>query len=374
MRVLAYIHIRRALGQTTGVARHAIRMVRGLIDRHGLDVHLLGARGELALQRRTQPHWALADVPAHGHRLSRAMMERWWFLASRPPSDSYWPSADWLYLPNEAYVPARRARVAATVHDLDALEPNLPWSDHPTVIRIRRAWRAKIGRMVDRADVVLAVSQFTRGRIVELLNIPPDRIVVVGNGVDERFFTADATGPSSGLGNPPYLLHVGALNDKKGAPAVIALAKRLAARRSPIEIHISGHIEEQYTGTVAALSNIRPLGFVPDDRIPSLMQQSVALILLSRYEGFGMPPLEAMAAGAPAIVSHHAARPEIAGGAGIVVNPDEPDDAADAAERLLTDSQWRNPVIARGREHARRFTWDACVDRLVAALRNPPDR
>lgn len=370
MRILAYIHVRRALGETTGVARHAIRMIRGLVDRHGATVELLGARDELAVQRRQHPDWALADLPAHGHRLPRAVMERWWFAAGFPAADSYWPGCQWVYVPNEAYVPVRRARLAATVHDLDCLEPDLPWYHEPPVARARRSWSAKLPRMLSRSDVVLAVSQFTRTRVIELLGVDPDRVAVVGNGVDTRFFLDDHTADAPSPEQPPYLLQVGAMIDKKGAPAVLALARRLLDRRSPIQVWISGRIEAKHVPAVAALSNVRALGFVPDDRLPLLMRRSVALILLSRYEGFGMPPLEAMAAGAPAMVSHHASLPEVAGEAGIVVDPDDPDQAADAAERLLTDASWRRAVIARGREHATRFTWDACVDRLQAALRD----
>lgn len=368
MRILAYIHVRRALGETTGVARHAIRMTRGLIDRHGAHVELLGAREELALQRQNYLDWPLANVTAHGHRLSRAMMERWWFAAGFPAADSYWPACDWVYVPNEAYVPVRRARLATTVHDVDFLEPDLPWSSEPVIVKARRAWQLKLGKMLGRSDVILAVSEFTRRRLADLLKIDPGRVAVVGNGVDERFFLAPDPVAEPATSGAPFLLQVGALIDKKGAPAVIGLARRLLERKSPIQIWLSGKIEEKHRPAIAALPNVRPLGFVEDARLPSLMRQSVALILLSRYEGFGMPPLEAMAAGAPAIVSHHASLPEVAGAAGVVVDPDDPDQAASAAERLLGDAAWRAQVIARGREHARQFTWDACVDRLMIAL------
>lgn len=371
MNILTYIHIRRATGQTTGVARHAIRMIRGLVDRHHHDVHLLGSREEHREQLANHPNWALADRPMHTSRFSRAILERVWYAAGRPRADRYWPAAQWVYVPNEAYVPVGRAKVAFTVHDLDYLEPDLPWSGEPGVIKARRAWYAKLRPMMRRADVVLAVSEFTRRRIVELLGVNERKIVVVGNGVDERFFRAAEQEHLSAAANAPdvpYLLHIGALMDKKGAGYVIALAKLLHERRSPVQVWISGRIDEKYSPAVAAAPNIRALGFVPDEQIIPMMQKSLALILLSRYEGFGMPPLEAMAVGVPAVVSHFASLPEVVGNAGVIVDPTDPASGVDAVDRLLRDPGHRSDLIARGRVRARSFTWDACVDRLHTAL------
>lgn len=372
MNVLTYLHIRRTLGQTTGVARHAIQMIRGLVDRHAFNVHLLGARSELLEQRERFPGWALADRPAHPFRASRALMERWWYVARTPPAERYWPEAQWVYVPNEAYVPVRRAKLAFTIHDLDYVEPDLPWSHLPEVRRARRAWLAKLRPMCRRADVVLAVSAFTRQRIVELLGVAPEKVAVVGNGVDDRFF-ALADLPAAPT-DRPYLLQVGAMIDKKGARAVLALARELAARKSPVEIRISGKIEEKFQSAVAALPNIRPLGYVPDDALTGALRGAVALILLSRYEGFGMPPLEAMAAGVPAVVSHHASLPEVVGDAAAVVDPEAPESVAEAVDRLLGDPAHRAAMIARGRARAEGFRWSACVDRLAGVLRGEPGR
>jgi glycosyltransferase involved in cell wall biosynthesis len=366
MNVLTYLHIRRTLGQTTGVARHAIRMVRGLVDRHGFDVHLLGSRPEHDEQRARQPDWALADRPMHTFGASRSLMEKWWYVARFPAVERYWPACEWVYVPNEAYVPVRRARLAFTVHDLDYVEPNLPWSDLPHVRKARRAWLAKLVPMCRRADVVLAVSEFTRQRVVELLKVPERKVAVVGNGVDERFFRmADLP---AGPVDRPYLLQVGAMIDKKGAGAVLALARELAARKSPIELWVSGKIEEKFRPAVAALPNVRPLGYVSDEELAGLLRGAVALILLSRYEGFGMPPLEAMAAGVPAIVSHHASLPEVVGDAATVVDPDRPETAADAAEQLLADAGYRATIIRRGQARVEGYRWSACVDRLARAM------
>lgn len=369
VRILTYLHLRRTLGQTTGVARHAIQMIRGLRDRHHADVELVGARDERRLQQATEPNWPLADLPVHTFRMSRALMERWWYVLGAPAVDRFSPAADWVYVPNEAYVPVKRAKLATTIHDLEFLEPDLPWSNLPHIVKTRKAWLRKLRPMMRRSDVVLAVSEFTRRRIVELLGVDENRIVVVGNGVDARFFQAGESPPPP-ITEPPYLLQIGAMIDKKGAPAVLALARELAARRSPVQIWISGKIEEKYQPLVAAAPNIKPLGFVPDDQIIPLMRGALAVILLSRYEGFGMPPLEAMAVGTPAVVSHHASLPSVVESAGIVVDTEAPEAMAAAVEKLLSDPAHRLAMIQRGRAHAAMFTWDACVDRLWNALKS----
>src|SRR5690606_37819708 len=119
---------------------------------------------------------------------SRAVMERAWTLLNRPPVERWNRDADWVYNPTETYVPTRRAQQAVTIHGLYWFEPDLPWYNNRDYDRTRRHWRVKMRPILNRADLLLTVSEFSKARTVELLGADPDRIAVVGNGVEPIFY------------------------------------------------------------------------------------------------------------------------------------------------------------------------------------------
>jgi glycosyltransferase involved in cell wall biosynthesis len=217
----------------------------------------------------------------------------------------------------------------------------------------------------------LVVSRFLRKRMTELFGLDDARMAVVGNGVEEAYYEAGAgPAPPPGQDQPPYLLLVGGLTQRKGARWVLALADMLRDRRSPLQLWVVGKGEPQYDQAAMQNPVIRHLGYLGvQDGLPQMMRRAVALLFLSRYETFGIPAAEAMAAGVPPIVSQYAGLPEVVGDGGIVVNAEDPEAAYTAADRLLHDAAYRADWVSRGRERAKAHTWDACADRLLEALR-----
>lgn len=291
--------------------------------------------------------------------------ERCWKLFGRPRMDRMIPrDAGWVYCPMETRLPVRRCPVAITIHDIQAFETNLPWSQTKTHRRFRRKWSVWIHKAINESRVVFTVSEFSKRRMVELLGADRDKIVVVGNGVDQRYFDSSEDGnhtsaPKSAV---PYLLVVGGLTWKKGAEWVLDLARLLRRQKEDLRFVIAGPAEPRFKVQAEELGNFEFPGFVPDDQLPELYRRSLALLFLSPYEGFGIPVIEAMASGTPAIVSHCASLPEVAGDAGLVVDPQQPEEIAVQIKSLLTDRGLRAGLIAKGRARAQDFTWQRCVD------------
>jgi glycosyltransferase involved in cell wall biosynthesis len=134
-------------------------------------------------------------------------------------------------------------------------------------------------------------------------------------------------------------------------------------------VWVAGASEPEFVAAAGAHPNVKHLGYRGiDTGLPELLRGAAALLFLSRYETFGIPAAEAMAAGTPAIVSHHAGLPEVVGPDGLVVDGDQPDDVADLVLRLIADAPFRADVVERGRRRSLDHTWANCADRVCAAL------
>lgn len=369
MKVAAYTHLHRSYAPT-GVGQHLIRMVGGLRDWPGVDLTVIAPRAQLDEACRIPAGNPLSGIPARGIPLDRRCLEAMWQRLNLPKIDRWCSNADWVYTPSEAYVATRRPRLAVTVHDMHAFEPDLPWSGTPAHLAFRRRWAEMFQPIIRRADRILAVSAFTERRLVELLGIEPRRIAVVGNGVDPAYFDPPSGAPADELAEP-YVLVVGGLTQRKGGDFVLQVAQALHRHMPRLLVRVVGCGEAELERQSAALPNVVLLGFVETGRLVHLLRNAVAMMLLSRYEGFGIPVVEAMAAGAPVIVSRWGALPEVTGDAGVLVDAENADEVVSAIRMLSNDSATRNDLRARGRKRAEDYRWTRCVERLVAALQSP---
>jgi glycosyltransferase involved in cell wall biosynthesis len=236
---------------------------------------------------------------------------------------------------------------------------------------IRRAVRlAKDLRRYRLAKRVIAISERSKSDIIRLLGVPTERIDVVPNGIDIARFdgremnTSDSDNEklaSLGLGPRPFVVYVGYGDYRKNVPGMLtALAE---ARRSvDIDLVWAGKLPPAMVSTIRDLArregveaSLRFLGFVPDEALPALYRAAVAHLFLSRLEGFGLTVAEAMASGCPVLVAKGSGADEVAGDAGIVVDPDDPLEAGRQIARLAQHPAAREASAALGRERARAF-------------------
>jgi glycosyltransferase involved in cell wall biosynthesis len=277
---------------------------------------------------------------------------------------------DWVYSPTEIFVPAKNARTTATIHCVNWFEKQLPWSNTSENLQTRRRMAKVFRPIISHADLICTVSEFLKGRICELLEADPSRIAVVGNGVEDKFL---AEGRQSAVSNKPasepYILSVGALESRKGAEHLLALARHLAQTASNLKLVIGGgrYGDPKCISEAEQMPNVTLTDYIGLDELPRLIKGARALLMLSRYETFGIPVVEAMAVGTPVIAARFAALPEIIGEAGILVDatrPTEVSTALIALDNIEKSEQYRQ----LGFQRVQQFTWQACASRLLASM------
>jgi glycosyltransferase involved in cell wall biosynthesis len=265
-----------------------------------------------------------------GTRLATVVRDAWWYPHGLPRRAC---GLDVLHCPTFRGPVRSRVPVVVTVHDLAVLR-------HPETFNqwTRRYSRFAVPRVARAARRVIAVSEFTRGEIVELLGVPAERIEVIPNAVGPPFV---ADGPAA---EGDYLLAVGTLEPRKNLAAAQRAAQRLGVPLKVVgargwgDVHVDGW-----------------LGRVSDDELAALYRGARCLVYPSLYEGFGIPVLEAMACGTPVVTSAGGATEEVAGRAAVLVEPLDPAAIATGIEEA---DRRRDELRVQGLERAAQFSWE----------------
>ena len=289
-----------------------------------------------------------------------------------------------VHIPHLFWVPRHfSAPYIITVHDV---------LEHMSGARglsgIRRSLHFQLTqRALKGAARIFAVSKFTKSEIEKLFGIPPSRIEVIYNAIDERFLHGHASEADRQLLaeryqiNYPFLLYAGRISPHKNVVRIIEAFSALKAElekegRYPdlkliiIGDELSKHPDLRRTVVRGGVQNdVRFLGFVPIDVLRIFYDAAKLFVFPSLYEGFGLPPLEAMAHGTPVLASNTSSLPEVVGNAAVLVNPENVFEIMRALHRVLVDQGLREKLKRRCYEQVKRFSWDISARQVLRAYK-----
>jgi len=349
MRILLDLRCLETGSVTRGLGRHTRELARVVRDQAPFSVRVAGLSFTGAAAREL----SLEDVRHPGPRRGITLSDRWLLprLLRHEEVDLYHAPAFGL--------PARGVAGIAlvlTVHDLiaDVLPESVP-------LRARAAFR-RIYRSAAVADRVIAVSETTRRDLLERYPLPAERVVVIGNGVSAPFA---AHGRPAGRPRDPFLLYVGGLDPSKNVPFLLEVLAEVRRQVPTMRLALAGEtgprqeaIRERARGAGLAEA-VDLLGFVEDARLAAAYGDAAAFLFPSLYEGFGLPPLEAMAARCPVVASPGGALPEVLGDAAWIAPLGDAAAWARAVVTLHRDVGRRRALVEAGAARAASFTWEA---------------
>ena len=315
-----------------------------------------------------------AEFPPGFERVDIGPYRRFPFLFWQQTQALRRVKADW-YLSNFFMPWQLPCRGAVVVHDLS-------FRAHPGYFPRSVAWYMHwlVGRAVRQASRVLTVSEFSRRELLHYYPVDEEKVAIVPDGVGERFRpaadAAETEADRSILGgygiNQPYILAVGNIHPRKNLARLLAAYVNLQQEVKDLPPMVWAGIQRWDSGDLldrarATGSVILP-GYIAGEHLPALYRQAQMLVYPSLYEGFGLPPLEAMACGTPVIASRTTSLPDVVGEAGLLVDPTSVDEIAGAIRHLLDDEAVARRLRAAGQQRAERFSWTAAARKLLAAL------
>lgn len=366
-----------AVHQRAGIGRYTRGIIGALAElgsKHSFVLMVFGSGGEpresgggLADLGSTE-NFSIKELPLR----NRFWTVVWHRLHVPFPADLLTGTVDVFHSPDYLLPPLRLGKKVVTVHDLSFLrypegaEPNL-----------RAYLSAAIPRSVREADLVLGDSESTRQDVIELLGVDRDRVEVVYPGVGQAFRVIEDRHHLAmvrelfGL-DRPFILNVGTLEPRKNLVTLLDAYAALRGGGLKHRLVVAGGQGWLYDGVfrraeeLSLKEDVLFLGYVAEEHLPALYGLADLLVFPSLYEGFGLPPLEAMACGTPVITSDSSSLPEVVGEAGLMVPAQDPDALAEAIATVLGDPGLREDLVRKGLSRASQFTWQAAGEKLLA--------
>lgn len=352
----------------TGVPKHIEFMTKGLMADDRFDVSCVATKDQIDFRG------SLACLPASEIGLSWMLARELWSWTGMPVIDKYLSDADWVYCPKNDWVPVRnkKIRYAVTIHGAHELDKNFMSNDQVKTLRSRFGLARTIQQykqMFNRADCIFSVSEWLKQFIIDKFKVDEGRIVVVGNGVDDLFYTAGQNRYKIKTSKVPFVLCVGGFNYIDGGDRILKLAKKIKEKHLMMRIKIAG-CQNDASQLKDALETgvVDMLGYVDHTDLPNLMAGALALFFPTRYETFGMAAAEAMATGCPVVTSRCTAIPEIVADCGFYVDVENPDKVLEVLQALIDDDNLYQDFSRRSIERSLKYSWHHCVNRLKQAL------
>ena len=337
----------------TGVGNYIRGSLAGLVEAAGSEHEVVPFAPTSPQGKRRIPE-ALAGIPVEPHLRFLPFAHFWrqgWSRAAWPPVERFLGPVDVLHFSDWMYPPQRGGIRSTMVHDLVPLRfPE--WVQG----RTKRMHGAKYRNAARTCDVVFVNSEFTKGEVVELLGVPGEKVVVAYPGVD---LAPVVDGESHSRPDRPYVLTVATLEPRKNLETLLA---------APLpEGHALTVVGAAGWGPQPALDrpDVITLGYVDDGELARLYRGAAAFVYPSRFEGFGIPIVEAMTAGVPVVASSHPSLNEASGDAALRVDPDDPDAFGAALDEAI---RRRDELVPLGLAHAARFRWSRTGGTMLAAF------
>jgi glycosyltransferase involved in cell wall biosynthesis len=289
------------------------------------------------------------------------------------PIDLRRERVDLFHAPHYVLPPLTRCRSVVTIHDCIHLR-------FPQYLPNRMAYayaRGSLWVATHRSDRVLTVSEASKRDILRYFRIPDRKIDVIYNAIDERFGQAPPPEEIERVReryqlDGPFILYAGNIKPHKNLERLIEAFNSLRGdgQFEHVRLLIIGDEISKYATLRRAVHRhklhkfVRFFGFVPDETLACLYRLASLFVFPSLYEGFGLPPLEAMASGTPVVTSNVSSLPEVVGDAALLIDPYEPEALADAMRSVLSDPALRESLRERGLARAREFSWDRSIRRV----------
>ena len=339
----------------TGIGNYILGMLHGLAQAG--EEHEIVAFAAVAPPGKRRIEQALDGVSVKRRLVFFPPKSHWWRTGwskfGHGPVEWLAGSFDVFHFSDWMYPPQRGGVRATTIHDLFPLR--FPEWVHPQTYRMHSRKYAESART---CDLIVVNSEFTAGEVVELLDFPRERICVAHPAINPIF---RPDGPERDLGGP-YLLTVATLERRKNLETLLAAMPLVRQSHPELRLAVAG--APGWQGPSLEGEGVLPLGYVDDQELAELYRGAEAFVYPSRFEGFGIPIVEAMACGTAVVASAHPSLDEASGQFALRADPESAEAFAEAIVRALLD---REALLERGGEHVRRFT---AIDQGSAILRS----
>ena len=327
--------------------------------------HALKANQTLASLRK--------NIPLKGTALKLYTWQKnlWFKNKSKPFAKDYI-----LHSPNYLLMPFDGPCVT-TIHDLSFIRyPETHPKERVSLLE------KELPKSIQQADAIITDSEYIKTEVQQILNVPEEKIHVVPLGVSKDFY------PHTDIQNRPvlkkykldnlkYLLAVATLEPRKNLNSLIdaylLMPKKTRQEYKLVIVGAKGWLSKNLLKRIELLvsrGDIISLGYIHNEDLPHIYSASYGFVLPSLYEGFGLPILEAMAAGIPVLTSTASSLPEVAAGAAILTNANDIEDISSGMIKLIEDHQWRKSAIIQGRNRANEYTWDNCINNTIKVYRH----
>lgn len=358
-----YINGRFLTQSLTGVQRYALELIKAF-DRmvenesqafRGWTFTVLAPPGKLNAP--DLKHIAIRQVgPLSGHLWEQAVLP--------------WHTADGFLLNLCNTGPLLKRRQAVTLHDAAV------YAVPETYSLLFRAWYKVLFRTLGiTARTIWTCSQFSRKQLIEYCKIKPSKLQVIYHGKEHLLETPPAPGFLEAKGiTRPYVLAVSSMSPNKNFRSIVQALERIGTTDYDVVIAGGTNPKVFKTPETSLPDNVKYLGYVAEEELRTLYDHASCFVFPSFYEGFGFPPLEAMACGCPVIASRAASLPEVCGEAVLYCDPHSPDDIAEQIRRMMGDAELRTRLSAKGRAQAQRFTWEQCARETMQSIREATGR